>query len=166
VILPVAESIGHAQAVVCFFLFLFSTRKDLPMFQSITIAGYAGSDAEMRFLQSGVPVTTFRVAVNERYGENEKTVWFRVTCWRKLAEVTAQYVTKGKPLLIMGRIDARPYTNRQGDPACSLELEANTVKFLPGGPRDEQDDNAMTEGKLATNGADPHPEDISEDIPF
>ena len=45
------------------------------MFQSITIAGYAAADAEMRFLQSGVPVTSFRVAVNERYGENERTTW-------------------------------------------------------------------------------------------
>ena len=103
------------------------------MFQQTTIVGNLGNAPDMRYTPQGIPVTSFSVAVNEKYGDSETVTWFRVSCWRQLAEITGQYLTKGRQVLITGRIQARAYTGRDGQPAVSLDLTADTVKFLAGG---------------------------------
>ncbi len=105
------------------------------MYQTTTIVGRLGSDPEMRYTPSGVPVTSFGVAVNRRWtgkdGEaHEKTTWFRVTTWRKLAENCAQYLHKGQSVLVEGEIDASAWTGQDGEPRATLELTARTVRFL------------------------------------
>jgi len=110
------------------------------MYQKTVVVGHAGRDAEMRYTPAGVPVTDFSVATTRRWtnanGETqEKTTWFKVTCWRKLAEIAAQYVTKGKLVLVEGDIEASAYTARDGEVRATLELTATTMKFL-GGRRD------------------------------
>ena len=74
------------------------------MYQQITLIGNLGRDPEMRYTPSGQPVTNFSVAVTRAWvGQDgqrqEKTVWFRVTAWRKLAEQASQYLTKGSKVL-------------------------------------------------------------------
>jgi single-strand DNA-binding protein len=96
-----------------------------------------GKDAEMRYTPTGVPVTSFSIAVNRRWtsasGEQqEKTTWFRVTCWRKLAETAAQWVKKGKLLLVEGEVEAQAYIDREGTARGTLELTASNFKFLGG----------------------------------
>jgi single-strand DNA-binding protein len=91
----------------------------------------------MRYTPSGVPVTSFTIATSRKWtnasGEpQEKTTWFRVTCWRKTAELAAQYLAKGRLVLVEGDIEASAYTDREGNPRASLELTATTVKFLGG----------------------------------
>ena len=108
------------------------------MFQHIVIVGNLGSDPEMRFTPSGVPVATFPVAVNRRWtdgnGEQrEKTTWFRVTAWRRLAELCNQYLSKGRLVLVEGEIDASAWLDNQGNPRATLELTARNVRFLGGG---------------------------------
>ena len=71
------------------------------MWQKITIVGNLGSDPEMRYTPSGVPVTSFSVAVNRKVklqdgSLQDKTTWFRVTAWRQLAETCSQYLSKGR----------------------------------------------------------------------
>jgi single-strand DNA-binding protein len=105
------------------------------MYQRVVIVGNVGRDAEMRYTPSGVPVTSFSIAVNRRWtsanGEQqEKTTWFRVTCWRKLAETAAQYIKKGKLILVEGEVEAGAYVNKNGDAVGTLELTATTFKFL------------------------------------
>lgn len=111
-------------------------------YQSTTILGNVGNEPDMRYTPSGVPVTNFSVAVNRRWttadGEQqEKTTWFRVTTWRKLAEVCAQYVHKGMQVLVVGEIEEpNVYTAKDGTQRSGLELTANTVRFV-GGKREE-----------------------------
>jgi single-strand DNA-binding protein len=107
------------------------------MYQRVVIVGNVGKDAEMRYTPTGVPVTSFSVAVNRRWtsanGEQqEKTTWFRVTCWRKLAETAAQWVKKGKLLLVEGEVEAQAYIDREGTARGTLELTASNFKFLGG----------------------------------
>ena len=107
------------------------------MYQQITLIGNLGNDPEMRYTPSGVPVTSFSIAVNRRWtnanGEQqEKTTWFRVTCWRKLAETAAQWVKKGKLLLVEGEVEAQAYIDREGAARGTLELTATNFKFLGG----------------------------------
>jgi len=105
------------------------------MYQRIIIVGNVGRDAEMRYTPSGVPVTSFSVAVNRRWNsatgeQQEKTTWFRVTCWRKLAETAGQYVKKGQRILVEGEVEAQAYIDREGTPRGTLELTASNFKFL------------------------------------
>lgn len=109
------------------------------MFQQCIIIGNLGRDPEMRFTGDGTPVTSFSVAVNRRWtsadgSQGEKTWWFRVTAWRRLAETCNQYLRKGSPVMVIGEVDASAYMPREGgEPRASLELTAREVKFLPRG---------------------------------
>jgi single-strand DNA-binding protein len=107
------------------------------MYQRTVVVGHLGKDPEMRYTPSGVPVTSFTIASTRRWtnqsGEQqEKTTWFRVTCWRKLAEIAAQYLQKGKLVLVEGEVEASAYTDREGNARASLELTASTMKMLGG----------------------------------
>jgi single-strand DNA-binding protein len=107
------------------------------MYQKTVVVGHLGRDPEMRYTPSGVPVTSFTIATSRKWtnagGEpQEKTTWFRVTCWRKTAELAAQYLAKGRLVLVEGDIEASAYTDREGNPRASLELTATAVKFLGG----------------------------------
>jgi single-strand DNA-binding protein len=105
------------------------------------IIGNVGRDPEMKYLQSGQAVCSFSVAVGEVwYDKNtnekrEKTTWYRVSCWRKMAETANQYVHKGMQIMITGNVEARGYTNNAGEVTASLEITARDMKFL-GGRRD------------------------------
>ena len=107
------------------------------MYQKTIVVGHLGRDPEMRYTQSGVPVTSFSVATTRKWSnangeQQEKTTWFRITCWRKLAELTAQYLKKGRLVLVEGDIDASAFTDREGNARASLELTATNIKFLGG----------------------------------
>lgn len=101
------------------------------MYHSTTIVGRVGSTTPMRYTPDGTPVTSLSVAVNVGYGDKKRTVWYRVSCWRKTAEAVNQYVTKGQMLLVTGELtDPKPYQDKQGEWRASLDLVAHTVKFL------------------------------------
>lgn len=107
------------------------------MYQQTTIVGNVGRDPELRYLQNGVAVCDFSVAVNKRFntagGEaREETTWFRVTCWRQLAETVKQYLTRGRQVMVVGEIRATAYLDKSGQPAATLEITAQTIKFLGG----------------------------------
>ncbi|RME47240.1 MAG: single-stranded DNA-binding protein [Chloroflexi bacterium] len=101
----------------------------------------------MRYTPSGTPVTNFSVAANQRWTDQqgelrEETTWFRVSCWGKLAETTNQYLSKGRQVLIEGRLRPDPetggprvWTGNDGVARASYEVTALTVKFL-GSPQD------------------------------
>jgi len=98
------------------------------MYQSIILIGNLGDKPEMRLTPTGKAVTKFSLAVSER---KDQTVWFRVSCWEKLAELADQYLDKGKKVMVIGKMETpRPYTNRAGEMACSLEVTAREIKFL------------------------------------
>ena len=71
------------------------------MFEQLLIVGNLGKDPDTRYTSAGVAVTTFPVAVNRKWTNQDGTpgeedTWFRVTTWRKLAETCAQYLAKGR----------------------------------------------------------------------
>src|SRR6476661_8359572 len=103
-------------------------------FQQVTIVGNVGRDAEMRYTPQGVAVCDFSVAVNKVTGKGEsrkeKTTWFKVTVWRERAETASQYIKKGMKIMVIGEVDARAYTDKNGAAVASLDLTANDFKFL------------------------------------
>lgn len=144
------------------------------MFQQVMLIGNLGSDPEMRYTSSGVPVTSFSLAVNKKWTtqegqKQEKTTWFRISAWRKEAELAAQYLTKGRQVMVIGEIDEpRIFTGRDGQMHTSLEVTATMIRFLGGG-RGEGVGGAAESGAShaaapANAGSEPHISD--EDIPF
>jgi single-strand DNA-binding protein len=116
----------------------YCLKGDIDMYSQIVIVGNIGSDAEVRTTPSGQSVANFSVACNRKWTDNagvkqEQVTWFRVAVWGKFAEATAPYLTKGKLVLVEGsKIAARAYTNNAGEAAASLELTADTIRFLGG----------------------------------
>ena len=121
------------------------------MFHQVVILGNLGSDPEMRYTPSGRPVTNFSVASNKRYtnssGEQvDQTTWFRVACWGKLAEVTNDYLSKGRQVFIIGELSPgengspKVWTGTDGEAHASYEVNAQMVKFLgrPNGGDNEE----------------------------
>lgn len=107
------------------------------MFSQWIGIGNVGKDAEQRFLPSGVPVTTFSLAISKTWTKDgqkqERTTWHEITCWNKLAEVCAQYVTKGMKVMVVGEVEeSKPYTDKDGNLRATIKITAQTVKFLSG----------------------------------
>ncbi len=128
------------------------------MFQQCMIIGNLGKDPEMRYTADGTPVTSFNVAVNRKWDGGEKTWWFKVTCWRRLAETTNQYLKKGRRVMIIGEVSANAWSDQEGNPRASLELNAREVKFLGG-----RDDQGAAGGGDYSQQMPPQQE---EDLPF
>lgn len=113
------------------------------MYHKIVIVGYLGRDPEMRYTPDGTPVTNFSVATSRKWNradgtQVDETVWFRITAWRRQAEVCNQYLQKGRLVLVEGRLrpdekgNPRTFTRNDGTPGASFEVTAQTIKFLGG----------------------------------
>lgn len=131
------------------------------------IIGNLANDPELRTVQTQkgeVPVCSFNVAVNNRRkGTNEQqdATFFRVTAWRILGENCAKYLAKGKKVMVSGVVSARAYKNRNDEPACSLELQADDIEFLS--PADRTQNSTFA----APNNAAPAPQMVvTEELPF
>ena len=106
------------------------------MYQQITLVGNLGRDPEMRYTPSGKAVTNFSIATSRSWtGQDgqrqEKTVWFRVNAWDRLAETCNQYLTKGQKVLVVGEVEEpNIWTDREGNARASLDVRARNVQFL------------------------------------
>jgi single-strand DNA-binding protein len=138
-------------------------------FNKITIMGNLGRDPELRYTPQGKAVCDFSVATSEKWkdpqsGENkEETTWFRITFWGRQAEVANQYLKKGRPVYVEGRLKMREWTDRDGRVRTSLEVMGSDLHLISGKADGEPSATAM-----AANANTPTPtETITEDdIPF
>lgn len=96
----------------------------------INIIGNLTADPVTRTTQSGVSCATFTVAVNRRGKNAEGADFFRVTAWRELGDICAKYLAKGRKVAVTGSASISLYTDRNGNPAGSIEVNAQNVEFL------------------------------------
>lgn len=107
-------------------------------FNKLIVVGNLGRDPELRYTPQGTPVCTFSVASNERRksstGEQQDiTTWFRITVWGKQAETVSKYLTKGRSVYVEGRLHVEDWTDKEGKPRYTLEVNASDVQFIDGG---------------------------------
>ena len=106
----------------------------------VTITGNLTSDPELRSTPSGTSVCKLRVAVNSRRKDGQSGDWvdkpnyFDVTVWGAQGENCANYLAKGRPVAVEGRLDWREWEDKEGGKRQSVEIIANSVQFL--GSRD------------------------------
>ncbi len=138
-------------------------------YQKLIIVGNLGRDPEMRYMPDGTPVTTLSIATSRKWNnpdgsKGEETTWFRVTAWRKQAETAAQYLTKGRQVMIEGRLTPdkatggpKIWTRQDGTAGASFEVTADRLVLLGG--------RGETGGAPGTAEA-PEEYEVEGDIPF
>jgi single-strand DNA-binding protein len=96
----------------------------------VILVGNATRDAELRHTQHGKPVSSIRLATNRTIKGEEETQFHTIVCWDRLAETTSQYVKKGDPLYVEGRLQYRSYQDEEGKERGVAEIVADDVQFL------------------------------------
>lgn len=143
----------------------------------VFLMGNLTRDPELRYVPSGTAVANFTVAVNRVYkdkaGEKKEEASFvRVVVWGKIAEVCGEYLTKGRPVLVEGRLQSRSWEGQDGQKRNTLEVIADSIQFLGG--RGKKEEGPQGYGASGTEGASVNlDEDVAggppsreEEIPF
>lgn len=99
------------------------------MINKVILMGRLTRDPEMRHTNSGTPVTTFSIAIDNGYGDNKRTDFVNCLAWNKTAEFVTKYFAKGKMIIVIGRISTRSWETQDGKRAYATEVVANEVNF-------------------------------------
>ena len=103
------------------------------MFNKVIMVGNLAADPELRYTAQGTPVANLRLAVNSnvKSGDEwkEEVLFISVTVWGKQGESCSQYLSKGRQVLVEGRLQERSW-EQDGQKKYKMEIVANTVKFL------------------------------------
>lgn len=128
----------------------------------VMLIGNLTRDPELRYLPSGQPVASFTVAVNRTFnsqsGEKKEEVSFiRVVVWARLAEIVNEYLKKGSPVFVEGRLQSRSWEAQDGSKRSALEVVAQNVQFLgrPGGSREPASGGAPADESIFEEPAEP-----------
>ena len=153
----------------------------------VILIGNLGADPETRFLPSGDAVANIRIATTDNWkdksGEKqEHTEWHRVSFFGKLAEIAGEYLKKGSPVYIEGRIRTRKWQDKEGQDRYSTEIVADRIQRLgsrsgAGGgesmPREAREPRGGDGGgngggakPAAKKGGGASFDDMDDDIPF
>lgn len=127
--------------------------------KNITIAGNIGKDAMTRRTQAGDAVTSWPVAVEERAGQEKRTIWFDVSLWGKRGESLSQYLTKGSRVAVSGDLSTREHDGR-----TYLTVRADQVTLLGGGAERGNDDRRDNRSDTGNRGSQRGSYD--DEIPF
>ena len=102
------------------------------MLNKIVVMGRLVKDTELRRTQGGTPVASLRIAVDRDFkgqdGEKQAD-FFDVVAWRQTAEFAAKYFTKGRMAIVEGRLQSRPWTDKDGGKRVSVEIVADSLYF-------------------------------------
>lgn len=108
------------------------------MYNKVILIGNLGKDAEVRHFDSGAVKASFTIATSETYKDKatkerkKLTEWHNVVCWGRLAEIAGEYLTKGKLVMIEGKIKHRSWEDG-GVTKYITEIEANSFQMMPRG---------------------------------
>lgn len=97
------------------------------------LIGNLTKDPELSETQSGIEFCRFSIAVNRPYTDNDgnkQTDFFNITVWRETAKLCARYLLKGSKIAIVGSIQNRTYTDKNGVKQTATDIVANEVEFL------------------------------------
>lgn len=130
--------------------------------KTVAIAGNIGKDAVLRTTQNGDKVLSWSVAVEERNGQDKRTIWFDCSLWGRRAEALAQYLTKGTRVGVSGELSTREHDGR-----TYLTIRANEVTLLGGGQsRDGMSDAHRASYNAQAPGGGSQATDFDDSIPF
>ena len=148
-------------------------------FSKVILMGNLTRDVEMRTTASGQTVANFSLAVSRSWKgqdgqQQEQTSFINCVAWGRTGETIAQYVKKGNPLLVSGRLDQRSYEDKDGNKRSATEVNVEDFNFVGGGRSSDDASSASASSNQSSNTGykdvviediDDKPIDLSE-IPF
>ncbi len=141
-------------------------------FNRIIVVGNLGKDPELRYSPQGLPICSFSLATNERQKDSktgetiENTIWYRANIFGRKAETAAQYLQKGAPVYVDGKLKPEEWTDRDGNRRFTLNINASDFNFI--GSSASREDAPQT-AKQATPRVAPGPavnQDADDDFDF
>lgn len=117
----------------------------------LTLSGRVVSDAVVRQMKDGRNYLEFRFANNEWFDEKDKTFWIRVACYSSELINLKQYITKGKPLNLVGRYKDRIYVRQDGVPEIGRDLTAYSIEFPETNKKEESEQQTQTQAAAPAN---------------
>jgi len=135
----------------------------------VIVAGNLTRDPELRYIPSGMGVSELRLAINDNYKNKdgqlvERTVFVDVVVWGKQAETCRDYLSKGSPVLVEGRLQLDEWETQQGEKRSKLRVRADRVQFLGAPRKGEYGESAPAGGGKRSGGA-PAPASREEAAP-
>jgi|SRR5476649_504279 single-strand DNA-binding protein len=148
----------------------------------VILIGNLGKDPETRYMPEGGAVTNVTIATSSQWKDKttgdkkEETEWHRVVFFNRLAEIAGEYLKKGSPVYVEGRLKTRKWTDKEGQERYTTEIVAEEMKML-GSRGDRGDSSGPRESApretSAPRAAEPKAkkpaggfEDMEDDIPF
>lgn len=147
-------------------------------FNKVILMGNLTRDVEVRTTASGQSVANFSLAISRSWRgqdgqQQDQTSFINCVAWGKVGDIIAQYVHKGSPLLVSGRLDQRSYQDKDGNKRSAVEVVVEDFNFVGSGRSDNSSPSALSSNQLTNSKSqdvviediDDKPIDLSE-IPF
>jgi len=154
----------------------------------VILVGNLGRDPEVRFMPNGEAVCNFSIATTDSWKDKngqkqERTEWHNIVMYRKLAEIAGEYLKKGRPVYVEGRLQTRKWQTKEGQDRYTTEIVADQMQMLGGRegggsagyePMDEDQSMQSRPQQTAPSQSAPAPQPASggdfdafeDDIPF
>lgn len=152
----------------------------------VILVGNLGRDPEVKFMPNGDAVCNFSIATTDSWkdkqgAKQERTEWHNIVMYRKLAEIAGEYLKKGRPVYIDGRLQTRKWQDKDGNDRYTTEIIADSMQMLGGRDSGGNDDRPERNGAAdnptyskppaQTTQRAPAPaggsfDDFEDDIPF
>jgi single-strand DNA-binding protein len=134
----------------------------------VTLLGNLGKDPETRYLPSGEAVATFSIATAETWkdkngAKQERTDWHRIEFIGRTAEVCGEYLKKGAPVYIEGRIQYDKWTDKDGVEKTMTKIRGERLQLLGGKPSEP---SQQSSGNAPSSAPKSKLDDFESDIPF
>jgi single-strand DNA-binding protein len=130
----------------------------------VILVGNLGKDPEQRFMPNGKAVANFSIATSEAWkdkqtgDQKEKTEWHNIVMFDRLAEIAAEYLTKGSSVYVEGKLQTRKWQDKDGKDRYTTEIVAHEMQMLGGGKQKAEAPKAAR--PIATEPA------FDDEIPF
>jgi single-strand DNA-binding protein len=141
---------------------------------NVQIIGNLGGVPEAKYINKNDHVVNFSVAVNERWKNRngdpqERTTWLRIVAFNGLGSACAEFLKRGEPVYVEGRLQIREYEDKDHNPRTSVEVVASRVRFL-GGPANSGEEKHPTPGRprggAVMDAASSSDSRVGDDTPF
>jgi single-strand DNA-binding protein len=121
----------------------------------VILVGNLGRDPEVRYMPNGEAVCNFSIATTDSWkdksgAKQERTEWHNIVMYRKLAEIAGEYLKKGRPVYVEGRLQTRKWQTKEGQDRYTTEIIADQMQMLGG--RDGAGSNASYDGSMDQGG--------------
>lgn len=137
---------------------------------SVALVGRLGRDAELKYTNSGLAITEFSIAVNNRSKKGDEWIdepsWIECTLFGKLGEKIAERLTKGAQVMVAGRLKQESWKNKEGQNRSKIKVLVGDINVVSGESKDANIHRSNTSNSVYSDGP-PHDDGFGDDdVPF